>query len=94
VFTQPDSALGDLIREEMSARGGVSISSSSDVLSPAEKSDVFARSVDFESLRMRAGRWTGVDAVPLPAMLMLLCSLSHKHAIGFSLETHPLFHFC
>ncbi len=76
MFTQPDSALGDLIREEMSARGGVSISSSSDVLSPAEKSDVFARSVDFESLRMRAGRWTGrvgVDGVLLPAMLMLLC---------------------
>ena len=76
MFTQPDSALGDFTREEMRTRGGVSISKSSDVLSPAEKSDVLARSVDFESLRMRLGTgMVGVDVVLLPAMLMLLLLL-------------------
>ena len=51
VLTQPDRAPEDLIRDEMSTRGGVSISSSSEVLSPAEKSDVFAELV---SLKRRA----------------------------------------
>lgn len=76
MLTQLDSAFEDLIREEMSTRGGVSISSSSDVLSPAEKSDVLARSVDLESLRMRDCCRTGMVGVEVALLLAMLLQLS------------------
>ena len=88
MFTQPDSALGDLTLEEMRTKGGVSISNSSDVLSPAEKSDVLARSVDFESLRMRAGRWTGRVGVEVALLLDMLCFRHSRYWLP--LETRPL----
>ena len=50
VLTQLERVPEDFTRDEMRTRGGVSISSSSDVLSPAEKSDVLA---ELDSLKRR-----------------------------------------
>ena len=63
MFTHVDSVPEDLTRDERITSGGVSISRSSDVLSPAEKSEELA---GFESLRRRAccrAGTTGVDAM-------------------------------